>query len=76
LIHSRGTSYQTCLRAFHDFLFIPVLRCARLKMVADSPHGRPFDEGLAAGRLKIILGIDYGTTFTGKSPGSRIHQPP
>ncbi|KAH6612882.1 hypothetical protein B0J18DRAFT_447382 [Chaetomium sp. MPI-SDFR-AT-0129] len=36
-------------------------------MVADAPDGDHFDDGRQADRLKIILGVDYGTTFTGVS---------
>ncbi|KAK4152182.1 heat shock protein SSA3 [Chaetomidium leptoderma] len=36
-------------------------------MVADAPPDQPADDPQAAGRLKIILGVDYGTTFTGVS---------
>jgi molecular chaperone DnaK (HSP70) len=36
-------------------------------MVADAPPDSPFGTGDTAGRLKIILGVDYGTTFTGVS---------
>jgi hypothetical protein len=35
-------------------------------MVADAPNSTP----LAADRLKIIIGVDYGTTFTGKATQS------
>jgi hypothetical protein len=34
--------------------------------VADSPFDNLVDETPESGRLKIILGVDYGTTFTGK----------
>jgi hypothetical protein len=37
-------------------------------MVADAPNRDHFDDGRQADRLKIILGVDYGTTFTGKLP--------
>ncbi len=45
-------------------------------MVADAPDGGLSDGDHETGRLKIILGVDYGTTFTGKLPGSRIYQLP
>jgi hypothetical protein len=35
-------------------------------MVADSPFDSFVNENPASDRLKIIIGVDYGTTFTGK----------
>ena len=40
-------------------------------MVADAPDGGLPNEDPAAGRLKIILGVDYGATFTGELLWSR-----
>lgn len=37
-----------------------------LEMAADSPFDNFVDKNPASDRLKIILGVDYGTTFTGK----------
>ncbi len=47
-------------------------------MVVDAPNGGLSSKDAADGRLKIILGVDYGTTFTGKSPrlGQEPHQSP
>lgn len=39
-------------------------------MVADAPNSRPSGV-LAADRLKIIIGVDYGTTFTGNVTQSK-----
>ena len=40
-------------------------------MVVNAPEGGLPNEDPEAGRLKIILGVDYGTTFTGELLWSR-----
>jgi hypothetical protein len=63
-----GVPPQTSFLAFTTLVSIPTWQTV-LKMVANSPPESFVDETAASGRLKIILGVDYGTTFTGKSPG-------